>query len=154
MATLYRVDGTQEEVRPLDGRAFSLEEMQTLVGGYIQIVKAKEPGMWIVCDEDGKVRNPPKPINVVATASWVGKDYGDPLVGTVLVGTAEEVGFNEQEQERFAQAFPGTDTNQPFSAFSLDGGPGDEDVLKQLGEWLKGEAKRHESKDSKDRPRD
>lgn len=93
MAVLIRLTGEQEEVRPMNGRTFSLAEMQTLVGGYIQIVRSKEPGMWIVCDEDGKTRNPPKSANIVASTHWIGLEFGDPLVGEILVGTAQEVGF-------------------------------------------------------------
>lgn len=99
MATLIRIDGRQEEVRPYNGRTFSLGEMQTLIGGYIQLVRSKEPGMWIVCDELGKVVNPPKPVNVVASTHWMGLEFGDPLVGEILVGTAEEVGMNVLEDD-------------------------------------------------------
>lgn len=97
MATLYRTTGFQHEVRPLNGRAFSLEELQTLIGGYIQIVSANEPGKYIVCDEEGKLKS--KPVNVVASTLWVGRTHGDPLVGEVLLVTADEIGMNEEAKE-------------------------------------------------------
>jgi hypothetical protein len=91
MATLIRTSGLQETVTPLNGTTFTLEEMQTLVGGYIQMIWTHDCLIGMV-DEDGKLKG--KPINHVATTHY---RYGshDPLVGEVLVGTPLEMGMND-----------------------------------------------------------
>jgi len=91
MATLFRTTGHQEEIHPLNGTTFSLEEMQTLVGGYIQMIWTHD-GQIMMVDEEGKLKG--KPINHVATTHYRFGVY-DPCVGEVLVGTPLEMGMNE-----------------------------------------------------------
>lgn len=66
----------------------SLETLQGVVGGYIQVVTSKDGKSDIVMDEDGK--NKGKGINHLATEMWLGKDrtkWGDVIVGDVAVCT-------------------------------------------------------------------
>lgn len=86
MAMLIRADGTTDEILP--GKKLSLEQMQKLVGGYIQVC-ATADGRRMVVDEDGKVKG--KPFNLLATQLYV---YGTqvPIVGDVVVGTRKELG--------------------------------------------------------------
>jgi len=102
MATLYRADGTIETIQPANGINFSLGELQTLVGGYIEIVRTKD-GQFLVCDENGKVSEQPKHINLLATHMY---RYGahDPIVGDALVGTLLEVdGPPDVEEEELTE---------------------------------------------------
>lgn len=88
---LYRTDGTKERITPPSGE-FSLEEMQTLVGGYIEIVRTIDD-RFMVIDEEGKLKG--KPLNIDATRLYL---YGrqDPIVGEAIVAdTWAEVGGNE-----------------------------------------------------------
>jgi hypothetical protein len=80
MATLYRTDGTTETVTPAGGH-WTLEELQTLVGGYIEIGGTVD-GRFMVLDEEGKLKH--KPLNVAATRLYV-HGRRDPIVGEVLV---------------------------------------------------------------------
>jgi len=88
MATWIKTDGTTTEVHPKDGRAFTLEELQAFVGGYIELVRIDgERNLWL--NEEGKLDG--LPLNVKATklthgiiAEW------DFIVGDVLVATPEE----------------------------------------------------------------
>lgn len=94
MATLYWTTGFQEEVKPPNGTAFTLEEMQTLVGGFIEIVPTIGHGLMVI-DEEGKLKG--KALNHVATTHYL---YGshDPVVGVALIGTPKELGQNADEE--------------------------------------------------------
>jgi hypothetical protein len=81
MATFLRTDGTSEIITPANGVNWSLEELQTLVGGYIEVARTKDR-KWLVVDEDGKQKN--KPPNVAATALFLYGDF-DIIVGDALV---------------------------------------------------------------------
>jgi len=97
MAMLYRADGTTDTIHPGNGIYFNLEELQTLVGGYIEIVRTHN-GLYLVCDENGKVADEPKHINLQATELY---QYGahDPIVGDAVVGTLLEIDGPPDEQE-------------------------------------------------------
>ena len=72
MATyLFRADGTEETLTPANGVHWSLEELQKLVGGYIDVVRTRA-GHWMVIDDEGKMKS--KQPNRVATALYM---YGD-----------------------------------------------------------------------------
>jgi hypothetical protein len=65
----------------------TLEELQELVGGYIEVAYAPN-GDQIIMDEEGKLKN--KPINWEATEHWLGKKenyaiYPDVIVGDVII---------------------------------------------------------------------
>lgn len=60
MAYLLKVDGTRI---PLDGEAFSVDELQTLVDGYIGVEQVAEG--FVVFDDDGAYKC--KYLNVEAT---------------------------------------------------------------------------------------
>ena len=83
-AILIPVEGEEQELTPKDGKYFSLEEMQKIVGGYIEIVGLGE-GLVLVCNEEGKIDGKSLP-NARATKVWQ-KHYGatDVIYGDVLV---------------------------------------------------------------------
>lgn len=95
MAQLIRADGTTEEIKPTDGCKFSLAEMQTLVGGYIELAGTHD-GRILVLDEEGKLKD--KRTNSIATALY---KYGshDQIVGDVIVGTDLEINGPPEEEE-------------------------------------------------------
>jgi hypothetical protein len=94
MATLYRENGTAEEVQPANGSSFTLQEMQTLVGGYIEITETRD-GRLMVLDEEGKLKG--KRMNLPATMLYRYGSY-DPIVGDVVIGTRGELGGGEFEE--------------------------------------------------------
>ena len=67
----------------------TLEELQEIVGGYIQIVTSKDGTADIIMDEEGKLKG--KEINMDATELWLGKERArnvlnfDVIVGDVAV---------------------------------------------------------------------
>lgn len=55
MALLILPDGTSREVRPNDGaEKFGLEQLQALVGGYIEVIYAAD-GAEVIVNEEGKL---------------------------------------------------------------------------------------------------
>lgn len=97
MATLYKMIHimddidlcTEEEVKPMNGTDFSLEELQYFVGGLIEIVWLKD-GKIMVVNEEGKLNG--SPMNVPAT-QWYRNSVGvcDYIAGNALVCNDEEV---------------------------------------------------------------
>lgn len=90
MARLIRVDGTTETVNPKNGKRWTLEELQTLVGGYIELLPRLQ--IQILVDEEGLLKQ--KPVNREATriiaemyrTEWRRHDMEvPPLVGDVLI---------------------------------------------------------------------
>jgi len=82
MAKIIKADGTVETI----DKELTLEVMQKVVGGYIQIVTAPN-GQLIVLDEEGKIKG--KSVNVRATNL-----YGNPhdlIVGDVIVANNDEI---------------------------------------------------------------
>ena len=76
MATLYKTDGTSEQVTPANGQDFRLEELQGYVGGLIDIVRLEDGDLLVVNDE-GLIHG--LPLN--EQASWIA---GSVLTGDVV----------------------------------------------------------------------
>jgi uncharacterized protein DUF3846 len=73
---LYRVGADLvEEVRPTNGKKFSLAELQKLVGGYIEYVPGSRPIAY--CKEEGRLTNLPP--NALASLK-----FNQVLVGDVI----------------------------------------------------------------------
>lgn len=111
------MDEEQEEIKHLEGKTLeegewapiivvkpwgefigyhcdaSLENMQELVGGYVEVVPLFNKFLGMSCkvlvDEEGKLKN--KPVNNRATLEWVKcvACYPDYLVGDVVILTKE-----------------------------------------------------------------
>jgi hypothetical protein len=86
-ARIIRADGTETEVEPKNGTDFSLEEMQKIVGGYIEIVHVPRSRDLIVLNEEGKLEG--LPLNQKATALYA--NPMDCIVGNVLVCPSDMV---------------------------------------------------------------
>lgn len=80
MAKLFTTDGLTKEVYPANGKSFSLEEMQSYVGGYIEMVFI-DGKTWVV-NEEGKLNHLAP--NVNATNESGIRERGDFFVGNVL----------------------------------------------------------------------
>lgn len=77
-------------MRPANGKTFSYEELQSAIGGgWIEIVPFPD-GRFVVCDEEGKLKE--FPLNVAATDVWLSV-FGptDVLVGDILIADAGEM---------------------------------------------------------------
>ena len=79
---LYEVGCIVRGVQPKSGEKISLEEAQTLVGGYVELVHLDDNNI-LLCDEEGLLKH--KPINTLAIilAKRLGWK-GSCLVGSVL----------------------------------------------------------------------
>lgn len=58
-------DGTMTAVKPKDFKKFTLEELQSYVGGYIEVINLSA-NKALVVNEEGKLHN--LPVNKIATA--------------------------------------------------------------------------------------
>ena len=105
MATLIKTDGTTKQVKPANGRYFTLEEKQGFVGGLIEFIPTRE-GNWLTINEEGKLNG--LPINRLATLMYkhsiVWKEnehpaFADIVVGDVLFLTDEEFMLEEKLME-------------------------------------------------------
>lgn len=75
---LVKTDFSTTEVTPSNGKNFTLEELQEMVGGYIEIIRIpNKPSMRLVVNEDGQIKG--LPTNHMAT--WI---FGSEIVGDVL----------------------------------------------------------------------
>lgn len=88
MAFLLKTNGSVETVRPANGEAFSLQEMQALVGGFIEIVPMHTGGIMVI-DEEGKLKS--KPLNEQATERYKFGGH-DSIVGDALIVSYVEAG--------------------------------------------------------------
>lgn len=88
MAIFIKENGVVAEVKPQNGKTFSLEELQYFVKGYIEIIMVGEKLM--VLNEEGKLYD--YDINLTATEIFQ-KYYGntDVIVGCVLLADNDEL---------------------------------------------------------------
>lgn len=87
MTEIIKTDGTRQPVQPANGSDFTLEEMQAIVGGYIELVELVEldGSTTMVVNEEGKLI--PLSLNLEASRIFrahhpASKDF---IVGDVLV---------------------------------------------------------------------
>lgn len=89
MAYIIKTTGEAIETQPKNGTDFSLEELQTIVGGYIEVISLHD-GRLIVCDEQGKCKG--KDRNHTATdifhSVFRNNDF---MVGDVLVCREDQI---------------------------------------------------------------
>jgi uncharacterized protein DUF3846 len=97
MATLIPAAGAAREITPANGRAFTLAELQGIVGGYIEAIAVpRDVGVFVgahvaFLNEDGKRLN--LPTNATAMMLWRHMLRPDDwIVGDVVVCTALEAG--------------------------------------------------------------
>lgn len=84
MATIYKTDGKAIEIEPKNGNDFQLEELKSVVGGFIEIVHLRD-GRLMVVNEEGRLIG--LRYNRMATLL-----YGhDIIVGDVLVCEKKQI---------------------------------------------------------------
>jgi len=84
MARLVTTEGKESVVMPENGEVFTLKELQTLVGGFIEVVPQRvHPDKVYLCDAEGLLKG--KDVNSVVTETT---DY--PVVGDILIISHEE----------------------------------------------------------------
>lgn len=88
MGIFIKENGEVAEVKPKNGKTFSLEELQGFVNGYIEIVNVGQKLM--VLNEEGKLMGLDQ--NLTATEIFQ-KYYGqtDVIVGCVLLADSDEI---------------------------------------------------------------
>ena len=91
MAQIIKTDGQIVPVEPKNGTDFQLDELQQIVGGYVQLFPlANEAGEVMVMNEDGKIEG--LPTNPKATELAAKRLFqGDYIVGDVLVCKTEQI---------------------------------------------------------------
>jgi len=77
MAKIVKVDGEEIAIQPDNGVEFLLEEMQSIVGGYIEVLYLSD-GRLMVVNEEGLLRK--LPFNPIATTMASRIIVGDVLV--------------------------------------------------------------------------
>ena len=84
-ATIIYPDGREEKVSPANGNDFSLEEVQKIVGGYVEVIGLSDDNILLL-NEDGKLMGLAE--NVKANEIAVNHDAVFPedyIVGNVLM---------------------------------------------------------------------
>ena len=82
-ARIYKSDGSIADVKPNNGTDFSLGELQSIVGGYIEIVGLLDNEIMVI-NEEGKLID--LPYNENATQLYQEVDgFYDYIAGDVLV---------------------------------------------------------------------
>lgn len=77
--TIIKADGTVTFTSPANPRkGYDLTALQGIVGGYIEIVRTRIPGVILVINEEGLLMD--LPLNLAAT-----QYAGQPIVGDVLL---------------------------------------------------------------------
>lgn len=83
MAQILRTNGTWDNVQPANGSDFSLQEVQAIVGGYVELVRLWD-GRIMLINEEGKLEG--LPLNAEATRLFlVERDGYDVIAGDALV---------------------------------------------------------------------
>lgn len=89
MAIVIKTDGTKDALQPKNNKVFTLEELKSVVGGYIEIVPLTEDYLMVI-NEEGKLLD--LPINVVATRVYrASRNTEDFIVGNVLICSNKEI---------------------------------------------------------------
>lgn len=88
-AHVYYPNGDFQETQPNNGSTFELEELQEVVGGYIEIVRLND-GRIIIVNEDGSSLN--LPVNIEAT-NILRRDHSTTqyIVGNAIVCDADMI---------------------------------------------------------------
>lgn len=80
---ILKSNGSIEEVVPSNGRAYTLDELQKIVGGYIEMVTPNKGSKIMIVNEEGKLYR--MPLNVKAT-NWIRRrGVLDFVVGDALI---------------------------------------------------------------------
>ena len=89
MAQIIKSNGETKTVEPKNGTDFKLEELQAIVGGYIQIAYLRDDEIMVM-DDEGKLKE--KDLNLQASLRYR-RDVNpyDSIVGDVLICNTNQV---------------------------------------------------------------
>lgn len=89
MAQIIKSNGETKTVEPKNGTDFKLEELQAIVGGYIQIAYLRDDEIMVM-DDEGKLKE--KDLNLQASLRYR-RDVNpyDSIVGDVLICKTNQV---------------------------------------------------------------
>lgn len=89
MALVIKSNGEVLQASPSNNKYFQLEELQSLVGGYIEILRVwyNNKKRLMIVDDEGKLKE--KPINRLATKIYNAPD--EFIVGDVVIIKPEEI---------------------------------------------------------------
>jgi hypothetical protein len=96
MATYLKTDGTAQHLTPANGVHWSLEELQALVGGYIQELRTHD-GHYLIVDEEGRLKH--KQPNQAATALYLYGEYQILLGDAVVIETRLEMNGPDEDED-------------------------------------------------------
>lgn len=89
MALIYKANGEREVVSPDNGKDFKLEQLQKIVGGYIEVLEISDDEIMVV-NEEGKLLD--LAYNQDATYLYrKHRQSNEYIVGDVLVCKKNEV---------------------------------------------------------------
>lgn len=80
---LIKANGSIRELKPMNGRHYTLVECQSYVDGYIETVRLNSIGMIMIINEEGKVYG--KLPNVKATEYIRAEGIEDWIAGDVMI---------------------------------------------------------------------
>jgi Domain of unknown function (DUF3846) len=103
MAILIRTDGWMTRLTPDNGCCFTLDELQHLVGGYIEVAHARGRRRLLVLNEDGR-RLLLKPNPLATTLHHAAGGSSGDLVGDVVLCTWRELGSRDEQSLPYAMA--------------------------------------------------
>lgn len=89
MGKIYKADGMITTVEPKNGTDYSLEELQGIVGGYIEVLPLNDDEIMVL-NEEGKILGLDLNDNATELISEAGM-WDDFIVGDVLVCKNDEV---------------------------------------------------------------
>lgn len=98
MAVLIPVQGEKQEVLPANGKCFTLEELQALVGGYIEYLYLPD-GRVLVINEEGKPEGLPYNFNASLYGVQIGIANDDFIVGPAVLCSSIEAGNNDDDED-------------------------------------------------------
>ena len=89
MAQIIKSNGETKTVEPKNGTDFKLEELQAIVGGYIQVAYLRDDEIMVM-DDEGKLKE--KDLNLQASLRYR-RDVNpyDSVVGDVLICKTNQV---------------------------------------------------------------
>lgn len=89
MAKIYKSNGEIVDIEPKNGKDFQLEELNKIVGGYIELVTLPNDEFMVV-NEEGKIRE--LPVNDNATEIYQRKiGCWDYIVGDCLICKTSQI---------------------------------------------------------------
>ena len=96
MATILYADGRQEERQPANGTIFQLEELQAIVGGWIEITHTRDRQVMVI-NEEGKVDGLPRNEQATSLMDFLSPEEIRAMLAThthlIFVGNLEEADY-------------------------------------------------------------